>query len=133
MRHDACLCSCLLAEPDQYRADKQRDTHNQESVIKSHDVALAPDNELDLSVGLVSGSDDVIPFICKSSGKRLDPLLNHGTVGIDICSDLEIVELLALSDDGVQHSRAEAPAKVPRDVENGRAVPSIFRLQYRCG
>ena len=68
----------------------------------------------------------IIAFVEESSGKSLHPLLNHGTIGIDICSDLEIVELLASSDDCVKHSCADAPAKVPRDVENGRAVPSIF-------
>jgi hypothetical protein len=68
MRHRTFFRSCLLTEPDQYRAEKQGNTHDQESVIKSHNVGFAPDNILDLSVGLMSRSYGIIPFIDKSSG-----------------------------------------------------------------
>src|SRR3979490_1694155 len=114
MRHCACLRSRLLAEPDYYRTDKQRDTHNQESVVKCHNVGFAPDNILDLAVGMMGRTYGIIAFVEKNSGISLHPLLNHGTVGIDICSDLEVVELLASSDDRAKHSCADAPAKAPR-------------------
>ena len=133
MRHRAFLCCCLPAEPNECRADKERNANDQESVVKSHDVGVAPDCILDLALRLLGRGYDIITFIYKCSGKRLHPLMHDGTVCIDICANLEIVELLTTSDDRVKHSRADAPAKVPRNVEDGRAVPGIFGQQQGCG
>jgi len=59
----AFLRGCLPAEPDQNRRDEERHAHDQESVIKGHDVGFAPYNILDLTVSLLSGSYGIVPFI----------------------------------------------------------------------
>ena len=74
MRHHVFLCSCLPAEPNEYRY--------QESVVKSHDVGVAPDYILDLAVRLLGRSYGIVTFTYKSSGKSLHPLIHDETVAL---------------------------------------------------
>jgi hypothetical protein len=92
-----------------------------------------PDGITDLGEGLLLRGDGIITFTHKSIGKRLHPLVHDRTVFIDIFANLEIVELLATSDDRVQHRRADTPANVPRNVENGRAIPGVFVANAESG
>ena len=122
---------CLATQPDDYRADEQGQSQHQERVIESHDIRVVPDNILDLGVRLLSSKNGVVALVHKCRRERLYAVRDHKSIAVDTGSNFKVMELFPAGYDGIEHGGTDAATKVAGDIENGRTVSGIFRLQQR--